>query len=157
LAQKGLSMLHRADCSMVWSSFLLDKKNKWLSYNLWFIYIHFYKSIFFFNFSISSKNLLLNYYYKRNFLLLKKKKISFKLSKTKPRFSYYTDLYCIEFFSQLILLNLYFFTNLAFYKKNNTYELHDNDALNYDNKNGFEQDTYSTLKKKNLFLYDRFF
>jgi hypothetical protein len=143
---------------MVWSSFLLDKKNKWLSYNLWFIYIHFYKSIFFFDFSTSPKNIFLNYYYKKSFLVFKKKKISFKLSKTKPRFSYYADLYCIEFFSQLILLNLYFFTKLSFYKKKNVLEL--SGEINSNDVNfelDFKQDTNNILKKKNLFLYDRFF
>lgn len=39
-----------------------------------------------------------------------------------PRFCYYIDLYCIEFFNQLILLNLYFLTNLDFYKNKDSQE-----------------------------------
>jgi hypothetical protein len=90
--------------------------------------------------------------------VFKKKKISFKLSKTKPRFSYYADLYCIEFFSQLILLNLYFFTKLSFYKKKNTLELsNEENSTDINLKINVKQDTNNILKKKNLFLYDRFF
>lgn len=108
-------MLHRSDCSMIWNSFLLDKNYKWLSYNLWFFYIQFYKVIFFFNFTINKNFTILNYFYINKFIYIKTKK--FKLSSKTPRFSYYIDLYCLEFLNQLILLNLYFFTNLDFYKK----------------------------------------
>lgn len=100
---------------MIWSSYIFDKKNKWLSYNLWFIYIYFYKNIIFCRFYLK-KNL--KYFHKNlrtSFKLKKQKKLY--LSKTKTRFSYYIDLYCIEIFESLILLNLFFFTNLPFYKQ----------------------------------------
>lgn len=116
LGQKSLSMLHRADASMIWTSFLYDKHNKWLSYNLWFIYIQFYKILFFFDFTIHKNQDYLNLHLKKNFLIKKKYK-NFKLLSTTPRFSYYIDLYCFEFLNQLILLNLYFYTTLNFYKK----------------------------------------
>ena len=89
------------------------------------MYIQFYKVIFFFDFTINKNSQFLNYYYKKNIFKLKKKK--FKLSSTTPRFSYYIDLYCLEFFNCLILLNLYFFTNLEFYKKK---RLHKKFSLN---------------------------
>lgn len=101
---------------MIWSSFLFDKKFKWLSYNLWFIYIQFYKVIFFFDVKNNKNNKLLKRYDKKSFMLVKKKNFYY-LKKNTPRFSYYLDLYFIEFYNHLILLNLYFFTTLKFYKK----------------------------------------
>lgn len=102
---------------MIWNSFLFNKTNKWLSYNLWFTYIHLYKVLFFFNFTIL-KNCKILYKFKQNKLNLYRNnsKTNFLLNKTKVRFSYYIDLYCVEFLNQLILLNLYFLTNLYFYK-----------------------------------------
>lgn len=38
------------------------------------------------------------------------------------RFSYYIDLYCFEIYDSLILLNLFFFTNLRFYKQKLKFE-----------------------------------
>lgn len=113
-------MLHRADASMIWTSFLFDKKFKWLSYNLWFIYIQFYKVIFFFNIQNEKKNNFLQRYNKTSFVINKQKNF-FYLKKNKTRFSYHLDLYCIEFYNHLILLNLYFFTLLKFYKKKKSY------------------------------------
>ena len=115
LGQKSLSLLHRADASMIWSSYIFDKKNKWLSYNLWFIYIYFYKNIIFCKFYLKKNK---KYFHKNlipSFKKTKQKKLY--LSKTKTRFSYYIDLYCIEIFESLILLNIFFFTNLPFYKQ----------------------------------------
>ena len=40
------------------------------------------------------------------------------LSKTSIRFSYYIDLYCLEFYNYLLLINIYFLTNLFFFKIN---------------------------------------
>ena len=42
MGQKSLSSLHRIDSSMIWSSYIHDKRLKWLSYNLWFAYVQFY-------------------------------------------------------------------------------------------------------------------
>ena len=151
-------MLHRADCSMIWNSFLLDRKHKWLSYNLWFFYIQFYKVVFFFNFSINKNFKILNYFYIKKILYSKKKK--FKLDSITPRFSYYIDLYFLEFLNQLILLNLYFFTNLKFYKKKNNLKKKwlKNQFINYvevNNSNG--QLLTNELSKKSHFLYNTFF
>ena len=158
MAQKSLSMLHRADCSMIWSSFILDKKYKWLSYNLWFFYIQFYKVIFFFDFTINKNFKLLNYLYKTN--ILQSKKYKFKITSTTPRFSYYIDLYCLEFLNQLILLNLYFFTTLEFYKKKISPKLKyssqqyiDYELLNPDST----QYLSDTLNNKSEMLYTTFF
>jgi hypothetical protein len=152
-------MLHRADASMIWNSFLFDKNYKWLSYNLWFIYIQFYKVLFFFDFSIKANNSLLTYYTKSKFLTFKKKKI-FKLSSVTPRFSYYIDLYCFEFFNQLFLLNLYFFTNLQFYKKKPTIssDFHDDFVTLTDiNSTEYKQFNHNYLQKNSTFLYNTFF
>lgn len=155
-------MLHRADSSMIWNSYLFDKNYKWLSYNLWFTYINFYKVLFFFNFKVSKNVWLLNYYKNnKKFSSIKKKKI-FKLSKTSVRFSYYIDLYCIEFLNQLILLNLYFFTNLFFYKdlhvrkKNKVSRVLLWDEINH-YKDWNRKFTAEELTKADEFLYFKFF
>ena len=158
MAQKSLSMLHRADCSMIWNSFILDKKYKWLSYNLWFFYIQFYKVIFFFDFTINKNLKLLNYLYKTN--ILQSKKHKFKISSTTPRFSYYIDLYCLEFLNQLILLNLYFFTTLEFYKKKTSSKLKyiSQQYINYELLNiESTQELPSILDNQSEILYTTFF
>lgn len=145
---------------MVWNSFLLDKNYKWLSYNLWFTYIQFYKVIFFFDFIVQGNKKLLNYYYRKNFLFKSTKYKQFKLTKTKPRFSYYTDLYCIEFFDQLILLNLYFFTNLEFYKKKRSIKRKKiQKLLIWDDIKGEHYERYLPfeLQYKNDYIYNTFF
>jgi hypothetical protein len=143
---------------MIWNSFLLDRKHKWLSYNLWFFYIQFYKVVFFFSFSINKNFKILNYFYIKKILYSKKKK--FKLDSITPRFSYYIDLYFLEFLNQLILLNLYFFTNLKFYKKENNLKKKwlKNQFINYvevNSSNG--QLLTNDLSKKSHFLYNTFF
>lgn len=145
---------------MIWNSFLFDKYYKWLSYNLWFTYIQFYKVIFFFDFTLKNNNKLLNYYFRKNFIFKSKKYKQFKLTKTTPRFSYYTDLYCIEFFDQLILLNLYFFTTLEFYKKKRYLKKKKiQKLLIWDDLNGehYEQYSKEDLLNKNEYLYNTFF
>jgi len=115
MAQKSLSLLHRIDTSMVWTSFIHEKKYKWLSFNLWFFYLYFYKVFFFFNIDkLKSKNI-----YFRDFnTFIKNHNIKYlHIKNTYVRFSYHIDLYCIEFFNYIILLNLYFETSLFFYKK----------------------------------------
>lgn len=107
-------MLHRADASMIWSSYIFDKNNKWLSYNVWFIYLYFYKNIIFCQFYLKENQ---HYFHNKNITfhqLTHKKKF---LSKSKLRFSYYIDLYCIEIYNCIILLNIFFFTTLFFYKQ----------------------------------------
>lgn len=116
MGQKSLSSLHRIDSSMIWSSYIHDKRFKWLSYNLWFAYIQFYKVIFFFNYEKSKFRRNVFCCFSKNFL--SSKLVNYKHpSKTNLRFCYYIDLYCVEIFNFLLLLNLYFFTTLAFYKK----------------------------------------
>lgn len=159
MAQKSLSMLHRVDASMIWSSYLFDKKFKWLSYNLWFIYIQFYKIIFFFNIQDKKNNKFLKYYNKISFITNKKKNF-FYLKKNNFRFSYYLDLYCIEFYNYLLLLNLYFFTTLKFYKKKKNYNINIKKQLNFfdDEKKWscliFDSKEVEELKKQN---YKNFF
>ena len=116
MGQKSLSVLHRADASMLWSSYIFDKKNKWLSYNLWFIYVYFYKNIIFCKFYLKKNS---KYFHKIKLIsfIIKQNKKKLFLTKSKTRFSYYIDLYCIEIFESLILLNLFFFTHLPFYKQ----------------------------------------
>lgn len=114
MGQKSLSLLHRADASMIWSSYIFDKKNKWLSYNLWFMYIYFYKNIIFCQFYLKKNK---KYFHKQTKSLSLTTNKRLYLNKSKLRFSYYIDLYCIEIFESLILINLFFFTNLRFYKQ----------------------------------------
>lgn len=155
LGQKSLSLLHRADASMIWSSYIFDKKNKWLSYNLWFMYIYFYKNIIFCQFYLKENK---KYFHKqtKSFILNKNKK--FYLNKSKLRFSYYIDLYCIEIFESLILINLFFFTNLRFYKQELTSQNLQEDELPFDEffLNDNEQYT-STDISNNENLYEEFF
>jgi hypothetical protein len=153
-------MLHRADASMIWLSYLFDKKHKWLSYNLWFMYIHFYKVIFFFNFFTEFNDSFLHTYQNVSFILKKQKNQSTFLKKTKPRFSYYMDLYCIEFFNHLLLINLYFYTTLQFYKKK-TYFLKKTKKklLTFDpyHEESFIKFDSSYTNKNDKFLYKTFF
>lgn len=122
MAQKSLSVLHRIDSSMIWNSYIYDKKFKWLSYNLWFSYIQFYKICFFFN--VDNSNTNTNFTYLKNSFILKNNVKYFNLIKTPTRFSYYIDLYCVEFFNYILLINLYFYTNLLFYKhKSNKHKI----------------------------------
>lgn len=122
MAQKSLSVLHRIDSSMIWNSYIYDKKFKWLSYNLWFSYIQFYKICFFFN--VDNSNTNTNLTYLKNSFILKNNVKYFNLIKTPTRFSYYIDLYCVEFFNYILLINLYFYTNLLFYKhKSNKHKI----------------------------------
>lgn len=140
---------------MIWSSYIFDKKNKWISYNLWFIYINFYKVIFFFDLQEADNVIKLNCLGKNSFFILKNKKNSFFLTKTKPRFSYYIDLYCIEFFNHLILLNLYFFTTLNFYKnKNKKQSKLETNTKNFDHSITDHIEKYTSLeilKKNNVY------
>ena len=113
MGQKSISTLCKIDSSMTWESHIFNKNYKWLSYNLWFAYIHFYKTIFFLkNILIINQNLNIT---TNSFLILNYKKFVV-LEKEHIRFCYYIDLYCIEFFNYILLLNLFFKTNLSFFK-----------------------------------------
>ena len=74
MGQKSLSSLHRVDSSMIWNSSLYNSNYKWLSYNLWFSYIQFYKIIFFLN-TVKSKFFSNFDYFNNNTFLKKKKKV----------------------------------------------------------------------------------
>lgn len=138
---------------MLWSSYIFDKKNKWLSYNLWFIYIYFYKNIIFCRFYLKKNR---KYFHKNvitSFKLKKKKKLY--LSKTKTRFSYYIDLYCIEIFESLILLNIFFFTSLPFYKQVLSLKKKKKKKIPYDeyfnNQLTFTSDSFYTEKVNKIY------
>ena len=62
--------------------------------------------------------ILYNNYFKEYNTFINNKKLNY-YSKFNNyiRFSYHIDLYCIEFFNYIILLNLYFETRLSFYKE----------------------------------------
>lgn len=121
MAQKSLSLLHKIDSSMIWTSYIYEKKYKWLSYNLWFFYLFFFKNIFFIKLS-NNNEFQRNYFKEFNTFIRKNKSNYIKIDESAPRFSYYIDLYCIEFFNIIILLNLYFQTKIEFYKKKNKFD-----------------------------------
>ena len=100
---------------MTWDSHIFNKNYKWLSYNLWFLYLQFYKTIYFIEIDVVRiyDNLHLNY----NTFILKKLDNYIPLMGNNKRFSYYIDLYCLEFFNYILLINLYFSTDLEFFKK----------------------------------------
>jgi hypothetical protein len=114
MGQKSLSSLHRIDSSMIWNSSLYNANYKWLSYNLWFSYLQFYKVIFFFN-AIKSKYCT-NVTFYNNKSFIKKNKKYFTVCEEYIRFSYYIELYCVEFYDYLFLINIFFLTNLKFFK-----------------------------------------
>jgi len=116
LGQKSLHLLHKVDTSMMWETSLYNSNYKWLSYNLWFTYIYYYKAVTFqlkkpkiLFINHNNYNTLLNIYYKKNKLR----------ENTQVRFSYHIELYCVEFVNYLILINIYFLTNLKFFKIKN--------------------------------------
>ena len=158
LGQKSLYTLHRTDSSMVWNSQIFDKKHKWLSYNLWFLYIQFYKIIFFFNPKFQKDRSILNSIYKRSFFTQLKKNCNYS-TKNSKRFCYYIDLYCFEFLGQIILINLYYVASLKFYKKKKTFNIK-NKINTFRVANTLEYETRtlksSELERKN-FVYSEFF
>ena len=117
MGQKGLSTLHRIDASMVWQSNIYNKKYRWLSYNLWFAYVQFYKIIFYIDRDFYLYNNLT--YDSRSSFITKKYKNIYKIYKNSIRFSYHIELYCFEFYKTILLFNIYFKTNLFFYKNYN--------------------------------------
>lgn len=118
MGQKGLSTIHRIDTSMIWHSYIYNKEYKWLSYNLWFAYIQFYKIIFF---TDTQFNLYTSLAYKNNtYVYTNITDKIFKLTKLNKRFSYHVELYCFEFNNFLLLLNVFFKANLKFFKNPNS-------------------------------------
>lgn len=114
------------------------------------MYIQFYKVVFFFNIQDEKKNKFLHQYNKFSFLINKKKNF-FYLKKNTPRFSYYLDLYCIEFYNHLILLNLYFFTVLKFYKKKKNYNKNLKKHLNlFDDENKWNSSIFNSEEVNEL-------
>ena len=115
MGQKSLSVLHRIDSSMTWDSHIFNKNYKWLSYNLWFMYLQFYKTIYFIDTDIV--RIYDNLHIASNSFILKKFNNYMPMIPNTKRFSYYIDLYCLEFFNYILLINLYFLTDLEFFKK----------------------------------------
>ena len=131
MGQKSLSVVHRIDNSMIWSSSLYNCNYKWLSYNLWFVYTQFYKTMLFSD--IYTTKIWNNFENKYDLLpTIKKKKTH--INKTFIRFSYYVDLYCVEFIDFFLLINIYFHTSLNFYKT---------DKNNKNNKNNKLKDCFN--------------
>lgn len=119
MGQKSLSVLHRIDNSMIWDVNMYNKNYKWLSYNLWFAYINFYKVIFFLE--QNQFYFFNNLTYFQNSFITNRYQIFYTLIKNYKRFSYYIDLYCITFIDVIILINVYFETTLLFYKQKKKY------------------------------------
>ena len=129
MGQKSLSSLHRIDSSMIWNSYLYNNNFKWLSYNIWFSYIQFYKVIIFLNSKKIEKQNNFHYYDNTIFVKTKIKKY-FHVKHQFVRFSYYIDLYCVEFLDYLLLINIFFLTDLKFYKNSHKkLFIHENNYL----------------------------
>lgn len=79
------------------------------------MYIYFYKVVFFF--SACDKNTLTDHNKQKKIYFIKKTKTKNYIQKNKPRFSYFIDLYFVEFLDYVLLINVYFFTTLKFYKR----------------------------------------
>lgn len=159
LGQKSLYTLHRADSSMMWNSQIFDKKHKWLSYNIWFLYIQFYKIIFFFNPKFQKDHACLNSRYKKSFFIYLKKHCNYP-KKNSKRFCYYIDLYCFEFLGQIILINLYYVASLKFYKKKKTSNLKAKlDIFKIENPIYYTPHQISPyeIKTRKKFIYSEFF
>ena len=114
MGQKAFSILDKTDSSLVWTASIFDRRYKWLSYNLWFSYIQFYKNTLFFNVRFSS---LKKYNTSQNKIFFKTKGEVRAPRREAVRFSYHLDLYFIEIFNYLLLLNIYFLINLEHLKK----------------------------------------
>jgi len=128
MGQKSLPQLHKIDTSMIWETSLYNYDYKWLSYNLWFIFTYFYKYNLF---SINQKNLeLSNFFLNQNYLINSKVKKYVKLKSFNIRFSYFIEIYCLEYFNYLFLINIFFLTNLYFFKKSEQSFSEDEDELN---------------------------
>lgn len=84
---------------MTWDINLYNKKYRWLSYNFWFFYIQYFKFFFFSVISLDNK---------WNRGLLKRD--------NSKRFSYYIDLYCIDFSFYLYIINVYCGLRIQFYR-----------------------------------------
>jgi|LakMenEpi03Aug12_release.lakeMendotaPanAssembly.Ray.scaffolds.fasta_scaffold531811_2 hypothetical protein len=73
------------------------------------------------------KNLNLNNFFLNQSCLIKNKYIKYsRLKSFNIRFSYFIEIYCLEYYDYLFLINIFFLTNLNFFKKSKD--------LNEDNK-----------------------
>lgn len=82
-------------------------------------------------YSLNQKNIdLNNFFYNGNYLLNIKLKKYKKLKSTPIRFSYFIELYCLEYFNYLLLINIFFLTNLSFFKKKKKIKLSSENNLN---------------------------
>lgn len=73
------------------------------------------------------KNLNLNNFFLNESCLIKNKYIKYsRLKSFNIRFSYFIEIYCLEYYDYLFLINIFFLTNLNFFKKSKD--------LNEDNK-----------------------
>lgn len=61
--------------------------------------------------------LLNNFFLNQNFIVNNQNTKYLNLRSTTIRFSYFIELYCLEYFNFLFLINVYFLTNLSFFKK----------------------------------------
>jgi len=76
---------------------------------------------------MNQKNLELNnFFLNQNYLVnIRFNKYS-RLKSYNIRFSYFIELYCLEYYNYLLLINIFFLTNLSFFK--------DSKQLNLENK-----------------------
>jgi hypothetical protein len=81
--------------------------------------------------SLNQKNLTLNnFFFYQNYLLNKQSNKYIKLKSINIRFSYFIELYCLEYFNYLFLINIFFLTNLSFFKKKKKIKLNSETNLN---------------------------
>jgi hypothetical protein len=115
MGQKSLYCLHKVDTSMIWESSVHNLNYKWLSYNLWFTYLYFYK---FMTFNNRNSEIVFNNVYNNFNNLIKTTNWKYKqFNHVNIRFTYHIDLYCLEFVNYLLLINIFFLTNLKFFKR----------------------------------------
>ena len=76
---------------------------------------------------MNQKNLELNnFFLNQNYLVNARFNKYSRLKSYNIRFSYFIELYCLEYYNYLLLINIFFLTNLSFFK--------DSKQLNLENK-----------------------
>lgn len=58
-----------------------------------------------------------NFFLNQNYLINTKINKYIKLKSFNIRFSYFIEIYCLEYFNYLLLINIFFLTNLYFFKR----------------------------------------
>lgn len=71
-----------------------------------------------------------NFFFQKNTLLNSCNNKYNRLQYNNIRFSYHIELYCLEYYNYLLLLNIFFLTNLNFFKISKK-KKYDNNKLNY--------------------------